>query len=108
MSETAEAMEVSVVMPCLNEADTLEICLRKAHRALVTNSTSCSAPSTRDTIRPISSSSSTTRSRRRLGVGSCVIAMNRPDGEPRCVVPVHGRSATRTRSPAPAASCAGS
>ena len=28
------ATEVSVVMPCLNEADTLEICIRKAQRAL--------------------------------------------------------------------------
>ena len=28
------AIEVSIVMPCLNEADTLESCLRKARRAL--------------------------------------------------------------------------
>jgi glycosyltransferase involved in cell wall biosynthesis len=28
------ALEVSVVMPCLNEADTLAICIRKARRAL--------------------------------------------------------------------------
>ena len=26
--------EVSIVMPCLNEADTLEVCIRKAQRAL--------------------------------------------------------------------------
>lgn len=29
-----EAIELSVVMPCLNEAETLEICIRKAQRAL--------------------------------------------------------------------------
>lgn len=29
----SQACEVSVVMPCLNEADTLEICIRKAQRA---------------------------------------------------------------------------
>src|SRR5262249_6011304 len=28
------SLEVSVVMPCLNEADTLEVCIRKAQRAL--------------------------------------------------------------------------
>ncbi len=28
------SIEVSVVMPCLNEADTLEVCIRKARRAL--------------------------------------------------------------------------
>jgi len=28
------AIEVSVVMPCLNEADTLAICIRKCHAAL--------------------------------------------------------------------------
>ena len=27
-------IEISVVMPCLNEADTLEICIQKARRAL--------------------------------------------------------------------------
>src|SRR5262245_61495326 len=27
-------IELSVVMPCLNEADTLEICIQKARRAL--------------------------------------------------------------------------
>ncbi len=31
------ALELSVVMPCLNEADTLEICIRKAQRALSEN-----------------------------------------------------------------------
>ncbi len=30
----ADAVEVSIVMPCLNEADTLEICINKAQRAL--------------------------------------------------------------------------
>ena len=30
----AEAIELSVVMPCLNEAETLEICIRKAQQAL--------------------------------------------------------------------------
>ena len=30
----AEAIELSVVMPCLNEAETLETCIRKAQRAL--------------------------------------------------------------------------
>ncbi|MHC4454409.1 MAG: glycosyltransferase, partial [Planctomycetota bacterium] len=27
-------LELSVVMPCLNEADSLEICIKKAQRAL--------------------------------------------------------------------------
>ncbi len=27
-------LEVSIVMPCLNEADTLAMCIEKAHRAL--------------------------------------------------------------------------
>ncbi len=27
-------IEVSVVIPCLNEADTLEVCIQKAHRSL--------------------------------------------------------------------------
>jgi len=31
---TIPRVEVSVVMPCLNEADTLEVCIRKARRAL--------------------------------------------------------------------------
>src|SRR5262249_22994765 len=30
----ADSVEVSIVMPCLNEADTLETCLTKARRAL--------------------------------------------------------------------------
>ena len=30
----SEALELSVVMPCLNEAETLETCIRKAQRAL--------------------------------------------------------------------------
>src|SRR5260370_26041493 len=30
-------VEVSIVMPCLNEADTLEACIRKAQRALREN-----------------------------------------------------------------------
>src|SRR6201999_3553295 len=30
----AEAVELSVVMPCLNEAETLEVCILKAQRAL--------------------------------------------------------------------------
>src|SRR5262245_12238907 len=33
-------VEVSVVMPCLNEADTLETCIRKAQRALRENNIS--------------------------------------------------------------------
>src|SRR5918996_1845609 len=31
------ALEVSIVMPCLNEADTLEACITKATRALCTH-----------------------------------------------------------------------
>lgn len=34
------AVEVSVVMPCLNEADTLATCIRKARRALIENNIS--------------------------------------------------------------------
>ena len=36
MTTTTEQLvvEVSVVMPCLNEADTLETCIRKAQRAM--------------------------------------------------------------------------
>lgn len=30
----SETIELSVVMPCLNEAETLETCIRKAQRAL--------------------------------------------------------------------------
>lgn len=33
-SSTPDTVEVSIVMPCLNEADTLETCIRKAQRAL--------------------------------------------------------------------------
>src|SRR5580692_13129842 len=33
-STQAEPVELSVVMPCLNEAETLEACIRKAQRAL--------------------------------------------------------------------------
>ena len=36
-SEDLIAVEVSVVMPCLNEADTLATCIRKARRALSEN-----------------------------------------------------------------------
>ena len=36
----AEAIELSVVMPCLNEAETLERCIRKAQRALEEANTS--------------------------------------------------------------------
>jgi glycosyltransferase involved in cell wall biosynthesis len=32
--ETAQAVELSVVMPCLNEADTLASCIRKARRGM--------------------------------------------------------------------------
>ena len=31
---TSEALELSVVMPCLNEAETLEVCILKAQQAL--------------------------------------------------------------------------
>jgi glycosyltransferase involved in cell wall biosynthesis len=37
LEEQAEAVELSIVMPCLNEADTLETCVRKAQRALRDN-----------------------------------------------------------------------
>src|SRR2546423_6907883 len=33
-STRSETVEVSIVMPCLNEADTLSICIEKAQRAL--------------------------------------------------------------------------
>ena len=33
-AKESETLEVSVVMPCLNEAETLESCIRKAQRAL--------------------------------------------------------------------------
>ena len=32
--ENAPSVELSIVMPCLNEADTLETCIKKAQRAL--------------------------------------------------------------------------
>ena len=32
--EDPAAVELSIVMPCLNEADTLAICIEKAQRAL--------------------------------------------------------------------------
>ncbi|OGV42673.1 MAG: dolichol-P-glucose synthetase [Lentisphaerae bacterium GWF2_57_35] len=34
MTSLNQEVEVSIVMPCLNEADTLEICIRKARKAL--------------------------------------------------------------------------
>ena len=34
MTSVERAPEVSVVMPCLNEAETLEVCIRKAQRAI--------------------------------------------------------------------------
>ena len=33
MAESAEKIELSVVMPCLNEAETLEVCIRKIQQA---------------------------------------------------------------------------
>src|SRR3954464_7236391 len=33
-SESSDHVELSVVMPCLNERDTLETCIRKAQRAI--------------------------------------------------------------------------
>ena len=33
-SQPADEIELTVVMPCLNEADTLEICITKAQRAM--------------------------------------------------------------------------
>jgi len=33
-SPTPDAVEVSIVMPCLNEAETLAACIQKAHRAI--------------------------------------------------------------------------
>lgn len=35
--ESLPVLEVSVVMPCLNEADTLALCIEKAHRAMREN-----------------------------------------------------------------------
>ncbi|MGH9905096.1 MAG: glycosyltransferase family 2 protein [Pyrinomonadaceae bacterium] len=37
LSDLAEQVEVSVVMPCLNEADTLAICIQKAQRSFAEN-----------------------------------------------------------------------
>src|SRR4051812_44953587 len=34
MDSTSDAIELSIVMPCLNEADTLEACITKASAAL--------------------------------------------------------------------------
>lgn len=34
INDEASALELSIVMPCLNEADTLEVCIDKARRAL--------------------------------------------------------------------------
>ena len=34
LAEAVDAVELSVVMPCLNEADTLATCIEKAQRAL--------------------------------------------------------------------------
>ncbi len=36
-----DSVELSVVMPCLNEADTLEICIHKAQRAVREHSINC-------------------------------------------------------------------
>jgi glycosyltransferase involved in cell wall biosynthesis len=36
-SSRAAEMELTILMPCLNEADTLEVCVRKARRALEEN-----------------------------------------------------------------------
>ena len=37
ITPTGTSLEVSVVMPCLNEADTLAVCIEKAQRALSEN-----------------------------------------------------------------------
>ena len=34
MEESDKQVEVTVVMPCLNEADTLEVCINKAKQGL--------------------------------------------------------------------------
>ncbi len=36
-----DSVELSVVMPCLNEADTLEICIHKAQKAVREHSINC-------------------------------------------------------------------
>jgi Glycosyl transferase family 2 len=33
-TSTPDAVEVSIVMPCLNEAETLAVCIQKAQRAI--------------------------------------------------------------------------
>ncbi|MGL5939368.1 MAG: glycosyltransferase family 2 protein [Waterburya sp.] len=35
--ETASALEVSIIMPCLNEAETLAVCIKKAQRFIAEN-----------------------------------------------------------------------
>jgi glycosyltransferase involved in cell wall biosynthesis len=35
--ETANALEVSIIMPCLNEAETLAVCIKKAQRFIAEN-----------------------------------------------------------------------
>jgi glycosyltransferase involved in cell wall biosynthesis len=35
--ETASALEVSIIMPCLNEAETLAVCIKKAQRFITEN-----------------------------------------------------------------------
>ncbi len=35
--ETASALEVSIIMPCLNEAETLAVCIKKAQRFIIEN-----------------------------------------------------------------------
>jgi glycosyltransferase involved in cell wall biosynthesis len=37
LAEEANALELSIVMPCLNEAETLETCIRKAQQSLLDN-----------------------------------------------------------------------
>jgi hypothetical protein len=40
-SEPSDALELSIVIPCLNEAESLAVCLRKARRFLETNGVRC-------------------------------------------------------------------
>ncbi len=40
-NSTIDSVELSVVMPCLNEADTLEICIHKAQKAVREHSINC-------------------------------------------------------------------
>jgi glycosyltransferase involved in cell wall biosynthesis len=37
LEDKADALELSILMPCLNEAETLETCIRKAQRSLLDN-----------------------------------------------------------------------